>query len=514
MKPLPLSIPRRLSAAWAVPLGLFVALVPALHGADIYWDSDGATSGGSSGTTATGNWGTSAFWSTDSTGAAATTATWASTDTAVFSAGSDVTGASIITVNANTVAAGLKVEEGNVTFVSATSTKSLTVNSALTFDKTVTFGAASAATNVNLLLGTNTLTLNNGANVALYGTANTMGNVNINGGFLLIRGSSNTGALGTTGTVTLGAASGSDAATLRIGDTATVARPIALGGTSGTLLINNVGFGTDTKLTGGVTGTNKLLIQSVISSTSAGKVTASTGKLDFTGALTLETTGAGTNASAVGTVIINSEITDKVTSITVQDSSTGTRGIQKVVLGSTANAYTGDTIVSSGILQLGASNVIANGAGKGNVSIAAAGTLDLASFSETINGLSGSGIVDSTVAGNKTLTVGSNDATSSFSGTIKNTAGALALTKTGTGTLTLTAENSYSGGTTLGNNAGVIEISHGSALGTGTVALTKGGTNGGMLHLTNDITVANNFTFSSATGFGGGGSAHIRNRLW
>src|SRR4051794_11951149 len=60
----------------------------------IYWDSDGATPGGSSGTTATGTWGSasaSAFWSAAADGSAATTATWASTDTAVFSAGTDVT---------------------------------------------------------------------------------------------------------------------------------------------------------------------------------------------------------------------------------------------------------------------------------------------------------------------------------------------------------------------------------------------------------------------------------------
>jgi len=111
-----------------------------------------------------------------------------------------------------------------------------------------------------------------------------------------------------------------------------------------------------------------------------------------------------------------------------------------------ANTYAGNTTVTAGILQLGASNVIANGAGKGNVAInAATAVLDMNTFSETINGLSGNGTVDTVAGGTSTLTVGDNNQSSTFSGVIKNTAGTLALTKIGTGVLTLTGNNTYSG---------------------------------------------------------------------
>ena len=62
-----------------------------------------------------------------------------------------------------------------------------------------------------------------------------------------------------------------------------------------------------------------------------------------------------------------------------------------LVLTNTANDYTGGTTVTAGTLKLGASGVIPDGAGKGNVSLS--GTLELNGFSETINGLSGTGTV-------------------------------------------------------------------------------------------------------------------------
>ncbi|MCU0785173.1 MAG: M60 family metallopeptidase, partial [Verrucomicrobia bacterium] len=77
-----------------------------------------------------------------------------------------------------------------------------------------------------------------------------------------------------------------------------------------------------------------------------------------------------------------------------------------------ANTYTGDTIISSGTLKLGASNVIPDGAANGDVTIN--GRLDLNTFSETINGLSGAGTVDTVAGGSPTLTLNINQA-STFS---------------------------------------------------------------------------------------------------
>ena len=124
-----------------------------------------------------------------------------------------------------------------------------------------------------------------------------------------------------------------------------------------------------------------------------------------------------------------------------------------------ANTYGGDTTINAGKLQLGAAGVIPDGNGKGNVAVNA--TLDLNAFSETINGLSGAGTVDSVAGGTPTLTVGGNDATSTFGGVIKNTAGSLALTKVGTGAQTLTGALSYGGATTV--NAGTLTLAYASS---------------------------------------------------
>ncbi len=126
-------------------------------------------------------------------------------------------------------------------------------------------------------------------------------------------------------------------------------------------------------------------------------------------------------------------------------------GDGKVVL-SAANTYSGVTAISGGTVQLGASEVIPDGAGKGDVTIAAAGTLNLNGFSETINGLSGQGIVDNTAAGTtSTLTVGSTNAAITFGGVFQNSgAGSTTnLVKTGNGVLSLSGVNTLTGSVTV-----------------------------------------------------------------
>jgi fibronectin-binding autotransporter adhesin len=121
-----------------------------------------------------------------------------------------------------------------------------------------------------------------------------------------------------------------------------------------------------------------------------------------------------------------------------------TAGAGTATLSSAANNYTGNTIVSSGTLKLGASQVIPNGAATGNVSVD--GTLDLNGNSETVNGLTGTGIIDNALAATSpVLTASANNQTSTFNGVIQNTAGTLNLTKTGNGTLTLGGANTLTG---------------------------------------------------------------------
>ncbi len=77
------------------------------------------------------------------------------------------------------------------------------------------------------------------------------------------------------------------------------------------------------------------------------------------------------------------------------------------------------------------------------------GKLDLSGSSQSINGLSGIGVVDSNAAGTPTLTVGNNSANSTYLGVIQNSSGTLSINKTGAGTLTLNNNNTYSGATNI-----------------------------------------------------------------
>jgi fibronectin-binding autotransporter adhesin len=135
-----------------------------------------------------------------------------------------------------------------------------------------------------------------------------------------------------------------------------------------------------------------------------------------------------------------------------------------IVLGNPANDWGGDTtLVCNGlysIVTLGASQVIPDGPGKGNLRFGGAvgsggtATLDLNGFNETVNGLSSNTnntyIVDNRKSGTlSTLTIGNNDQSSTFAGSIRNSVGTAALTKTGAGTQTLTRASTYTGATTI-----------------------------------------------------------------
>lgn len=171
-------------------------------------------------------------------------------------------------------------------------------------------------------------------------------------------------------------------------------------------------------------------------------------------------------------------------------------GTGTVTIGA-AYTYSGDTTISTGTLKLGASNVLPDGTGKGNVIVN--GTLDVAGRTDTINGLSGNGIVDNFSAGAVTLSVGNNDVSSSFAGAIQSTTGGLSLTKNGTGALTLTGNSTFGGAVTI--KTGAVWIAHSGALGTGSKIVSVSGAGNPELHLngTNgDVTLSSSLSFTTA----------------
>ncbi|MEI7728682.1 MAG: autotransporter-associated beta strand repeat-containing protein [Verrucomicrobiota bacterium] len=178
-------------------------------------------------------------------------------------------------------------------------------------------------------------------------------------------------------------------------------------------------------------------------------------------------------------------------------------GAATLTVAVSSNTYLGDTIITKGTFKLGKANVIPDGAGKGNVQVGANGTLDLGGYSDTINGLNGSGTIDNSgVAGvTNTLSVGSNNTAVAFSGTLKETTGALALQKVGTNTLTLTGNGTYSGGTLLAG--GTLQLGQDGALGFGALAVANASlaTYGGPRNLTNAVS-ATGSTFGIDTSAG------------
>jgi autotransporter-associated beta strand protein len=157
------------------------------------------------------------------------------------------------------------------------------------------------------------------------------------------------------------------------------------------------------------------------------------------------------------------------------------------------NTYSGNTVIGAGSLRLGASNVLPDGPGKGDVTVT--GTLDLNTFSEAINGLSGNGTVDTVAGGTPTLTLGGGNATSTFDGIVTDTTGTLSLEKTGNGTVILTGANGYSGPTTI--TGGTLQIGNNGT--TGAISSTAGVTNDAVLIFNR----SDNLTFTANISGGG-----------
>ncbi len=218
----------------------------------------------------------------------------------------------------------------------------------------------------------------------------------------------------------------------------------------------------------------KISGSTVLTNNSSGTLTVLTVN-DYSGGTTIGSgatiqVGNGTITGAIGSgpVVDNSAL---VFNLPVGSQSMGaasgsgtltTTGGGTLVLNG-ADTLAGATTITAGTIKQGAPNVLPNGPGVGDTVVN--GTLDMAGFNGALNGLTGSGTIDSTAAGTPVLSVGGNNAAGSFSGVIKNTAGSLALNKIGNNTLVLSATNTYSGGTTV--TAGTLQLGNSNSISSG-----------------------------------------------
>jgi autotransporter-associated beta strand protein len=225
-----------------------------------------------------------------------------------------------------------------------------------------------------------------------------------------------------TGTNTLSGANSYSGGTTVNGGTLTASHANALGDATGAVTVN-----------GAAPGSTVLNVNANMTRT--GTVTVNGGDLGTGNGSTLTINGGGfvltgSYASAGGVVLAGSS------GLTV--SSPDARLWAQAT-------YTGDTVISSGQLNIcGSGGISTNSA----VSIASGATLNLTSFSaptninRTIAGLAGAGTLHS--GGGGTVTVNKGSGTDTFSGVIS---GGTGLIKEGAGTLVLAGTNTYSGAT-------------------------------------------------------------------
>jgi len=242
-----------------------------------------------------------------------------------------------------------------------------------------------------------------------------------------------------------------------------------------------------------------------------GAIPCRTGGVRVNNSLTLSGTITVTGTSGrIGLVVTSTTqtatISGKITGAVGIDffgCNNGNSSISNFIVSNTGNDYQGNTTLycsdyagarytCKATLVLGASGVIPDvstvsltGADADHLTI-----LDLASYSETIDGLTNTAatgaIVDNVSAGGTpTLTIGNNNATATFSGVIQNTTGTLALTKVGNGIQTLSGANTYTGATTI--TSGTLLV-NGSISGTGAVTVSNTATLGGIGTIAGAIT--------------------------
>ncbi|WP_210253843.1 autotransporter-associated beta strand repeat-containing protein, partial [Bradyrhizobium sp. S69] len=276
--------------------------------------------------------------------------------------------------------------------------------------------------------GSNFLTLSSGA------TAGTLtGGISISGSLTIDPGAANGGSA-TLSNVIQDAANGAGSITLNTARTLTLTGANTYsGGTAisggGTLVANNAGLPNSSLGSGAVTLNNGTLatnqdtdlFNNVMVAAGGGTIRGSSnfgldGNITGAGQLTFQNTGAANNNL---TILIGDN-----------------------------SAFTGTTIVASGVLASSSAQALSPNSA---FQVASGATLGLGGISATIGSLSDSVGGGGVVSGNGlVLTTGGNNGNTTFSGVIQDgTVGTFGLIKAGGGTFTLAGTNTYTGATTV-----------------------------------------------------------------
>ncbi len=277
--------------------------------------------------------------------------------------------------------------------------------------------------------------------------------------------------------------------------TASLAGPVALNKSNGGTLVvsnSNNSYSGGTNISGGI-----LQLGAANALPAGGNITVFLGGTFDLGGLSQSTSGV---ASFQGGTVQNGTLAGASAAFdgqsgTVTANLTGSVGLNKTTSGMLtlggSDTYTGNTVVSAGVLQLGSSAGVPGGASAGTIILnggaSSAGTVDVNGLAGDFGGLSGTPgavpgtIVNNAFGANTTLAVGDNNTSTTFSGTIIDGNSTLALQKAGSGMLTLAGTNAYSGGTTVAQ--GILALANTAALGTVTASTGLSVKTGGELQL-------------------------------
>jgi autotransporter-associated beta strand protein len=170
-----------------------------------------------------------------------------------------------------------------------------------------------------------------------------------------------------------------------------------------------------------------------------------------------------------------------------------------VSVGGAMDPLTPVTVNTGSTLKTGASYVLSSD--PSSVSLTLQGTLDLNGTSQSVNFLTGSGIIDNTAAGPAVLALGNHDAGGTLNALLQNTGGPLALVKNGSANLTLPNAQTHGGGFT-NHGTGTVFAQNSAAFGSGPVVM-----NGSTIYATaGSYTFANALALHGATLRVGGGN--------